>query len=216
MKRQQLANTKRTAKYTYTDPTSKVAEQYQRILTNMEGAAHTVVVTSISRGAGTTTTVSNLAVALAARGAKTLLIDANLRHPAVHDVFTEGQVNDGGLTSVLSGKRTLAKAVTATGVKSLTCLTSGPLPSGHPANLFTAEKFAALLEEATQLYEYVLLDSPPILTYADAQIVANHCQGSILLLNSGETAQEAALQAKQLLTSAEAQLLGVILNKRTS
>lgn len=199
---------------TYYNPKSPISEQYRTMRTNIQYASideevRTIMVTSASPGEGKSTTVSNLAVVMAQQGKRVLLIDADLRKPTAH--YTFRLTNTRGLTNVLTRQLRLAELIEKTVVEKLDLLPSGPIPP-NPSELLGSRMMDQIIAEALEEYDIVLFDCPPLLAVTDAQIMANYCQGAILVIKSGQTEIEAATKAKENLTNANAKLLGVVLN----
>lgn len=217
---------KRKAKQTYqrshrslitkTNPKSPISEQYRTIRTNIQFSVaaqslRSIMVTSSGPAEGKSTTIANLAVVFAQQGKKVLLIDADLRKPTVH--YTFRQDNYIGLTNVLTNQVGLDEAIRQTDIEGLYVITSGPIPP-NPAELLGSDAMLRVLEEAYQRFDIVLLDTPPVLAVADAQILANQCDGTILVIHSGKTEIEVAQKAKEMLVTAKGKLLGVVLNQK--
>ncbi|WP_442596743.1 CpsD/CapB family tyrosine-protein kinase [Neobacillus sp. D3-1R] len=201
---------------THNEPRSPISEQYRTIRTNIQFSSidetiQSLMVTSAGPGDGKSTTVANLAIVFAQQGKKVLLVDADLRKPTVHYTFLLD--NNKGLTNVLTKQVTLVDAVNQSDIENLYLLTSGPIPP-NPAELLGSKSMEDLLEEAHQQFDLVLFDTPPVLAVTDAQILANKCSGTILVVNSGKTEIEGATKAKELLLSAKGKLLGVVLNQK--
>ncbi|MCL6459525.1 MAG: CpsD/CapB family tyrosine-protein kinase, partial [Gorillibacterium sp.] len=193
---------------------SAALEQYRVIRSNIkflngENVARSIVITSPSNGAGCSTTAVNLAVSMALRGDKVLLIDTNLRKPMLHSAFRIP--NNSGLTSILMGSMTLEKAVYQTEVSGLDLLTSGPVQP-YMDELLGNVGMRNLLSDAKQKYDCVLLDCPAILEAIDTALLANLADGVILVIESGRTKKEAAANAHKALKRANASVLGVVLN----
>ncbi|MCP3739695.1 CpsD/CapB family tyrosine-protein kinase [Rossellomorea sp. BNER] len=203
---------------TNANPKSPISEQFRTLRTNIEYSAidqpyRSIMVTSTGPGEGKSTTVANLAVVYAQQGKKVLLVDADLRKPTLH--YTLQLLNNSGLTSVLTKQVRLLDAVQQTRIENLDGLTSGPIPP-NPAELLGSKGMDDTLEEIYKLYDMVLFDTPPVMAVTDPQILSNKCHGTILVTSSGHTDIEGAKKAKELLTSAKAKLLGVVLNNKDS
>lgn len=169
------------------------------------------MISSSGPGEGKSTTAANLAVTFAQLGKKVLLVDADLRKPTVHHTF--GLNNLFGFTTVLTKQRTLDKTVLETEEEDLYILTSGPIPP-NPAELLSSKSMEQFIIEAKEQFDYVLFDTPPLLAVADPQIVANQCDGSVLVVYSERTEIDQAKKSKELLENAQSKLLGVVLNHK--
>lgn len=199
---------------TIINPKSPISEQYRTIRTNIEYSNidcenRVIMVTSSTPGEGKTITSANLAVVFSQQGKKVLLIDADFRKPMVHSVFRKNNML--GLTSVLIKKLPLMEAVKDTKVKNLYVLTSGPIPP-NPSELLSSKSMRDLLKAIRKEYDFIIIDTPPILPVTDAQILANQCDGVILVINYGKTKLEHAEKSKTLLLNVKAKLLGAVLN----
>ncbi|MBA9039381.1 capsular exopolysaccharide synthesis family protein [Bacillus aryabhattai] len=200
----------------HNSPKDPVAEQYRTLRTNIQFSnvdqdIKTIVITSSGAEEGKSTTTSNLATVYAQQGLKVLLIDADLRKPTGH--YTFRLENHLGLTNVLTRQSTLAQAVQESEIPHLSVLTSGPIPP-NPSELLASAQMAELLKEMKKQFDMIIFDTPPILAVADAQILANQVDGTILVVSSGKTEKDAALKSKELLSNAKGKLLGVVLNNR--
>lgn len=198
------------------DPKSTIAEQYRTIRTNIQFSsvdqeARTLMVTSAGPGEGKSTTVANLAIVLAQQGKKVLLVDADLRKPTVH--YTFNKTNTFGLTSVLTKQLKLEETVVESAERNLYILSSGPIPP-NPAELLSSMAMEVFLNNALEEFEMVLFDAPPVLAVTDAQILANKCDGTILVVSSGKTEKDKLEKAKELLETAQSKIIGVVLNNK--
>jgi protein-tyrosine kinase len=197
-------------------PKSTISEQYRTIRTNIQFSSvdeeiKSIMITSAEPGEGKSTTTANLAVTFAQQGKKVLLVDADLRKPTVHYTFQVQNIY--GLTNVLTKGKTIEQAISATDVENLDVLTSGPIPP-NPAELLASKAMLDFLTKVEAQYDVILFDTPPILAVADAQILANLCEGSVLVIASGKTETEKVMKAKELLAAAKGKLLGAVLNSK--
>lgn len=198
-------------------PKSPTAEQYRTIRTNIDFSQadqtiRTMVVTSAGPGEGKSTTTNNLAVVMAQQGKKVLLIDADLRKPTTH--YTFRLTNTEGLTTVLTRQSKWEETIRKSEVDNLFILPSGPIPP-NPAELLSTAAMKTLLQQASELFDMIIFDSPPVLAVTDAQILSSFCDGTVLVVASGQTDVEAAQEAKELLTKAQGKVLGVVLNRKS-
>ncbi|MGP4038823.1 CpsD/CapB family tyrosine-protein kinase [Gracilibacillus sp. D59] len=198
------------------NPRSPISEQYKTIRTNLQfssvdGELKTMLVTSSGPSEGKSSTTANLAIVFAQQGKKVLLIDADMRKPTLHYTFRID--NRRGLSSVLVGESSLQESVTSSDVAGLDLLTCGPIPP-NPSELLGSKAMENLISNAGLDYDLVLFDTPPVLAVTDAQILANICDGAVMVVRSNQTEYDAATKAKELLDVGNAKLLGVVLNDR--
>ncbi|RPI00948.1 MAG: polysaccharide biosynthesis tyrosine autokinase [Calditrichaeota bacterium] len=206
---------------THLKPKSPVSESYRSLRTNIlftapENPKQVILVTSSGPREGKSTSVANLAIIFAQMGAKTLLIDADLRRPMLHKLFRVNQ--QPGLTNVLIGQKQLEEAITAVpDVLNLSLLTCGINPP-NPAELLGSERMNILLQKMRQEYNMVLIDTPPVNAVTDPSVLARAVDGVILVVRSASTQRGSAFVAVEQLRRVEAPLLGIILNSvsRTS
>ncbi|WP_412758513.1 CpsD/CapB family tyrosine-protein kinase [Neobacillus thermocopriae] len=214
-KKKLVQNNKRSL-VTMFNPKSPVSEQFRTIRTNIQFSSidqevRTLMITSSGPGEGKSTTAANMAVVFAQQGRRVLLVDADMRKPTVH--YTFNQLNTYGLTSVLTRQMTLEKAVKETNEKDLFVLTSGPVPP-NPAELLSSMAMERFFREAQEQFDMIVFDTPPLLAVTDAQILANKCDGTILVVASGKTDKDQLVKARDLLDSVQSKLLGAVLNNK--
>ena len=200
---------------TQNDPKNPAAEAYWVIRTSVQFAQagkelQTIALTSCTPNEGKSTTIANLAVVLTQAGKSVLLIDCDMRNPTVHKNFNLS--NKVGLSSCISMGTALADAVQATGIEGLDALTGGVIPP-NPSELLGSEQMKNLLQRAKEQYDYVLIDTPPVMPVTDALIVSRFVDGMILVIASAEVKVEMARDVKNQLVNAGANILGVVLNK---
>nr|WP_194382812.1 protein tyrosine kinase EpsB [Bacillus mojavensis] len=196
---------------------SIVAEQYRTIRTNIEFSSvqtnlRSILVTSSVPGEGKSFSAANLAAVFAQQQEKkVLLVDADLRKPTINQTFQVENLT--GLTNVLVGNASLSETVLKTPIDNLYVLTSGPTPP-NPAELLSSKAMGDLISDIYDQFSLVIFDSPPLLAVADAQILANQTDGSVLVVLSGKTKTDTVLKAKDALEQSNAKLLGALLNKK--
>lgn len=196
------------------NPKSIVSEQFRTIRTNINFSTpdkelKTLLFTSSSSGEGKSTSAANVAIVFAEEGKNVLLVDADMRKPSMHHTFHTA--NTMGLSNLLTRKWELVDVVKKTAIDGLSLVTCGAIPP-NPAELLGSKTMGSLMAQLIGEYDLVIFDSPPILAVADAQILSNKCDGTILVINSGVTEKESVVKAKEALTSSNATILGTILN----
>lgn len=200
---------------TQNDPKNPGAEAYRVIRTGIQFAQagkelQTIALTSCTQNEGKSTTIANLAVVLTQAGKSVLLIDCDMRNPTVHKNFNLS--NKVGLSSCISMGTALSDAVQKTSIEGLYALTGGVIPP-NPSELLGSEQMKNVLQRAKEQYDYVLIDTQPVMPVTDALIVGRFVDGMILVIASAEVKVEMARDVKNQLVNAGANILGVVLNK---
>ena len=195
-------------------PGSIAAESFRSVRTaiNLYADADRSMVIQVSSpepSDGKTTFTSNLAMSLAQSGKKVLLIDADLRRPTVGALF--GAEHEFGLSDVLGGDLQLVNAVQETPMETLAILTAGALPS-NPAELLSSQRLHRLIQEAREVFDIVLVDSPPLLAVSDPCIVAPLTDGLLLVMRLSKTTRSVAKRAHEIVETHGITVLGVIAN----
>jgi capsular exopolysaccharide synthesis family protein len=180
------------------------------IFSSAEAGARAVVVTSTGPGEGKTVISSSLAIALAQAGQRTLVVDADLRRPRLHEAL--GRSAEPGLSNVLIGDVPLSDALRATRVANLTMLSAGHLPP-NPAELLGSPRYLALFEEMKRRFDWIVLDAPPVMPVTDAAIVARPAGGVVFVIGSEMTPRQSAVTALEHLRAANAKFVGAVLNR---
>ncbi len=201
---------------TYTGETSHVArEVYHSLRTALMVAARNegsqvILVTSAVPQEGKTTTAFNLAKTLAVSGSKVLILDADLRKPALHHLIQTKNVR--GLTSVVLGEREIEDVVhTVADVPNLDVVTTGPLPP-NPPELFSKNTFTRMLDTARTKYDWIILDTPPVASVTDAVIASQVSDLVLLVVRYGFAKRKVIADAMRQLTRTGARIAGVVLN----
>lgn len=196
-------------------PKSSEAEGYRGVRTQLyfstQGRGHQVIqVTSPNPGDGKSTLAANLAVSIAQSGKRVVLLDADFRKPRVHKLFALESAEI-GVASVVAGEAKLAAAVVPSGVANLDLLPCGPRPA-NPAELLTSPGFHTVLTDLRARYDFVLVDTPPVLAVSDPIAVAPRVDGVLLVIRMTNKARPTAERAKDQLAGIGANVLGVIVN----
>jgi succinoglycan biosynthesis transport protein ExoP len=199
-----------------TDPIlTSFGESFRVIRTNVlfssaEGGAKSIVVTSTGPGEGKTAVASNLAIALAQAGQRVLLVDADMRKPRVHEVFSLEQAP--GLSNVLVGTALVSQAVRASGAQGLWILPSGLNPP-NPAELLGSKRFEDFTRSLSEYFDWVVVDTPPVMAVTDSSVVAHLATGVLFVVGADMTSRFAAQRALEQLDHAHAKFVGAILNR---
>ncbi|AOY75598.1 CpsD/CapB family tyrosine-protein kinase [Clostridium formicaceticum] len=200
---------------THSNPKSPISEAYRTLRTNIQFASldnpiKVLMVTSSGPGEGKTTTTANLAVTMAQLGAKVLVMDADLRKPAVHKAFQLS--NSEGVTNILVKDLNYKEFLLKTEVEGLEVLPSGAIPP-NPSELLASQKMKNFIHSLREDYDYILIDTPPAAIVTDAALLSTAVDGVILVCAAGEVAIQGAQRAKELLDNVNANIIGVVLNK---
>lgn len=197
------------------DPRSFPAEAYRVLRTNLHYAnpdapLKRVLVTSTAPGEGKSTTLSNLGVILAQADRSVLLVDSDLRRPTIHKIFRQ-KINP-GLTSYLAGDSLFEAVIVKTAIPNLSVVPSGPIPP-NPAELLSSRRMREFLDAASERFDLVLLDSPPVLAVTDACAVASMADGVLFVVGSGKIPESAMRRAKDQILAAQGRVLGAVINQ---
>lgn len=174
----------------------------------------TVAFTSCNPNEGKSTTCFDLAKAFADAGSKVLLIDADMRKTVMlqrYRIDNQGQ-NVGGLTHYLSGQSTLEEIVNSTNVANLYVILAGPL-SPNPAELLSGSRIDELLKACRNVFDMVIIDTPPLGAVIDAAIIAPKCDGVVIVAEANSTSARVAIGVKKQLEMTGCKILGCVLNK---
>jgi polysaccharide biosynthesis transport protein len=169
-----------------------------------------LLVTSAAPREGKTLVAANLAAAMAASGERVLLVDADMRRPRQHEVLSVSR--EPGLSSVLAGRAPLASAILATALDRLSLLPAGPQPP-NPTELLDRNRFRLLLDSLDGQFDWVVIDSAPVLAVADAAVIARDVSGVVFVACADQTRRDAAQEAVQQLRATSANLIGAVLNR---
>ncbi len=197
------------------DPKDPVSESYRTIrnsikFSSLDSPVSNFLVTSVLAGEGKTTTSVNLGISITYEGKEVIIVDLDFRKPRIHEVFNIP--NATGVTNVLSGEAALPDAAIKTDVPGLNILTSGPIPP-DPGRMIESDKLHELIGELKKSYDFVIMDTPPLLVAHDSIFLSPFSDGTILVLESESLTLRAFSQARELLENANVRPLGMVLNK---
>lgn len=170
-----------------------------------------LLVTSCVPGEGKTRNAIDLAYSFTQLNKSVILIDADMRKSVMASRLQVQDVEK-GLSHFLSGQCTLAEAVVATNVPKMHLILSGPLVP-NPTELLSSDRFKAMLESLRKVYDYVVIDTPPLGMVIDSAIIAKQCDGAIMVVESAKTKYRLAQDVKEKLENTGCSILGVVLNK---
>ena len=196
-------------------PKDPICESYRTVrnslkFANLDKPVNSLLITSSLENEGKTISAANLGISIAREGKSVLLVDTDLRRPAIHKLFEMS--NSSGITTILAEMDEPFDVIKKTDVEGLSLLTSGPIPP-DPGCMVESAKLKQLIRKLTKQYDIVILDSPPILVANDSIVMAGYVDTSVLILESERTTKRALSQVMERLKQADIQLVGTIINK---
>ena len=195
-------------------PKTPVSEAYRSLraalMMSTADRLQVVSVTSAESGEGKTSTLLNVAVVMAQLGKRVLLVDADLRRPRLHQIFSI--TNRAGLVACLTSGLDLRSAAQPTGIEHLSVLPSGPIPP-NPSELLASPRMHELVGEMRRHFDLVLLDAPPVLAVTDPIHVGAESDGVVFCIAANGTHKERCLAARSRLLMADIKILGLVLNR---
>ncbi len=194
---------------------SNFSEAFKTVRTNVlfssaEDGVRSLVVTSASPGEGKSICSANIAVAMAQAGMRVLLVDADMRRPRVHEIFDLQQ--EPGLSNLLTGNARASETIQKSPVPGLWLMPAGHIPP-NPAELLSSPRFVDFLGALEDHFDWVVLDTPPVLVVTDSVIVGNRATGVAFVVGADQTSRHAARNALDQLTGANVTVIGAILNR---
>ena len=197
-------------------PSSAISEQFRTLRTNIQFSMvdnnlKALSIVSAAPNAGKSTVSANLAVTFASQGTRVLIADCDFSRPTVHKNFN--LPNGHGMTTLLTDKSgSIEDYIQTTKMENLFVMTSGPIPP-NPAELLSSKRMIQLEQELETLFDLVIYDTPPLLGFADAQIVAGRVDGVIFVVNHGIATKDDVLRASESLKMVNANVLGAVYNR---
>lgn len=199
---------------TYYQPKGAIAEQYRTLRTNLqrlnkEHPVQVVAFTSSIHNEGKTTTAVNLAVAVTYEiNKKVLLVDCDLRKGTTHKLL--GLENRVGVSEYLYSESDLSDVIKKTPIPNLDIMVSGFVPP-NPSELLDSQKMIDFIAWARKNYDFIIIDTPPVIPLTDAAVLGEHCDGVVVVVQAGRTKQEVIKQTELLLTQGRCAILGYVL-----
>jgi capsular exopolysaccharide synthesis family protein len=208
----------KTFLFTHLSPMSPIAETYRSLRNNIEHSTasqgvKTILVTSASPREGKTVTVVNLATAYALAGKKVLIVEGNLRRPILHYIFN--LQNRKGFADLLTGNYEIGQVIYETFVNGVSVITAGG-SERVPSDVLASAHLDMVMNQLRAFYDIVIVDAPAVFGVTDAHLLAKHCDGTLLVINSGNVSQEKALNVKAVLDKMGVRLIGAVLNNDRS
>jgi len=197
------------------EPRSPLAEAIRSLRTSLKfstryGAPRVTFITSSSPAEGKSTIALNLATAYAQVGSKVLLIDADLRNPSLHQRLKLDNLE--GLTNYLAGAGNAAQISRPCLIKQLRVITSGPIPP-DPVELLSGKRMQDLLEISMDEFDYIIIDGPPVIGLADALVLSNLADATILTIQAGKTRKASLLAALKRMERTSGNIIGTLLSR---
>ena len=194
---------------------SNFSEAFRSVRTNVlfssaEDGVRSLVVTSAGPGEGKSICSANIAVALAQTGLRVLLVDADMRRPRVHAIFELAQ--EPGLSNLLTGNARASEAIHKSSLPGLWLMPAGHIPP-NPAELLSSPRFVDFLGALEDHFDWVVIDTPPVLVVTDSIIVGNRATGAVFVVGADQTSRHAAKNAIEQLSRASVSVIGSILNR---
>lgn len=200
---------------TFKNPKSPVSESYRTLRTNIRFMSFkknikSIAITSPHPGDGKTTVAINLGITMAQAGSRVILMDCDLRNPSVHKGFLLD--NNKGLTNILAINAPYNDCIFKTEINNLYIIPSGPKPP-NPSELLGSDNTKELLEQLKSQYDYILIDTPPVLLVTDAALMASISDGTLIVITYSKTEVKDAAKVKDILNNVGANIIGAVNNK---
>ncbi len=196
------------------DPASVASEAVKTVRTSLmlafpEAPPKSILITSSRAGEGKTFTACNLAVALTQLDKRVVLVDADMRKPNVHRIWS--MTNERGLSNYLTSECPIASVLRASPVSRLSLISSGP-KTPRPAELLASDRFCGMLKELEKEYDFIIVDSPPVLPVTDSVIIASRVQSIVMVVRGGVTPRDIVKMARRKLSVSNNAIAGTVLN----
>jgi capsular exopolysaccharide synthesis family protein len=197
---------------------SPLATEYRRLFQNLRRVAtdselKSILITSAVTGEGKSTIASLLALTAARKNNRTLLLDCDVRRPTIHRMFGLERLQ--GLVEIVQDGLAFKSAIKKTSLEHLDIITAGKV-TPHPSELFNSQAVDALIRELKFYYDYLIIDSPPVIPVSDPMLLSQSTDGVLMAIKAGSTAREVVRRAVEIMQGNHANLLGVVLNNASN
>lgn len=194
-------------------PKSMVAESYKALRTNLQYSSFdsnnkVIVITSSKEGEGKSTVAGNLSLALAQDEKNVIIVDCDLRRPSLHKKFFISNIK--GLSDIIVNNEDIDNVLNQYN-DNLSIITSGKIPP-NPSEMIGSKAMKYLIQTLKKSFDYVILDTPPVIAVTDAQILSNIADGVLLVIKAGSTKKQSVTNAISALKKVNANILGMVLN----
>jgi len=200
----------------YIRPKSAASEAFRSIRTGIEflhsakpKPLKTILISSSGPQEGKTLVAVNLAITMAQGGSRVLLVDTDMRRPAIHRILKLN--NYLGLSNYLRNESELQRIIQETFIENLKCICCGPLAS-NPSELLGLIRMKEFMEEVVNRFDKIIFDSPPVLSVTDSLVLSKLTDGVIQVVRFGKYPKDMIQRAKQTLQEMDINIIGVILN----
>jgi capsular exopolysaccharide synthesis family protein len=202
-------------KLTHLFPLSPTAEAYRLLRTDVlftqrDNPFKTLMVATGKPGQGATTTICNLAIALAQIGKRVILIDADMRRPKLHKFF--GVPNDAGLSTLLKGKGNPMDCIRHTGIENLIVIPAGPTPL-NASELLASERMSEIVKRLQEHFDLVLFDTPSTIVFSDGSALASWLDAVLFVVSANQVSTGSEKLALEMLRKAKANIIGAVVNR---
>jgi capsular exopolysaccharide synthesis family protein len=201
---------------THYAPRSNISEAYRSLRTNLQyfnadKPLKSLLITSAIAKEGKSTISSNLGITMSQRGLKTLIIDADLRKPALHKLL-DRDIKKGLTDFIINPEISIDDIIKKTSIENLSLITAGDTPP-NPTDLLESESMKTIIQKLKKRFDFIIIDSPPIMVVSDAVVISRILDGVLIVIESKRTRKDAIYKSKEVIENVGGKVLGVVLNK---
>lgn len=201
---------------TYYAPRSNISEAYRSLRTNLQyfnadKPLKSLLITSAIAKEGKSTISSNLGITMSQRGLNTIIIDGDLRKPALHKLL-DMDLKKGLTDCIINPEMSIDDIIKKTSIENLSLITAGDTPP-NPTDLLESESMKTIIKKIKKRFDFVIVDSPPIMVVSDAVVISRILDGVLIVIESKRTRKDAIYKSKEIIENVGGKVLGVVLNK---